>query len=352
MKIKHSFLYCATFVLLTSCVKSAPTPDPVPDPLEGCAIVLNNGNWGSNDACISLWDPTTGKVTPNEFFNVNNQHLGDLGQDIVRFKDEIYISVNGSQIIFVTDNALKIKTSITAKDSEGSPLSPRYFACSEDKLYVSYYEGYLGEIDPVTHKVRITAVGPNPEGAAYAGGKVYVANSGGYIPGFCNTVSIVDAASFKEIATITVNTNPNLLCTDSQGTKLYVYSFGDYAAIQPKLQVVDLSTLKVKDLDEYTDVKYIAPGREGILYVATGSYNASWQVCGTIWKHDTATDRKLGKLTERNFDNFYSVSACGEYIFVGTGEYTSFGEVHPLTRDGETCKSFDSQGINPIKCIF
>lgn len=352
MKIKRTFFYFATFLLITSCGKPTQTPDPVPDPLEGCAIVLNNGNWGSNDASISLWDPTTGLVTADEFFSVNGQHLGDLGQDIVRFKDEIYISVNGSKIIFVTDNGLKIKTSITANAPDGSPLSPRYFACSEDKLYVSYYEGYLGEIDPAAHQVRIIPVGPNPEGVAYSNGKVYVANSGGYLPEFCNTISVVDAASFKETATITVNTNPNLLCTDSQGTKLYVYSVGNYADIQPKLQIVDLSTLKVTDLSEYTDVKYIAPGRAGILYVATGSYNAAWQICATIWKHDTSTDRKLGKLTEQSFDNFYSLSACGDYVFVGTGEYTSYGEVHPFTTNGEASKSFESQGINPIKCIF
>ena len=275
------------------------------------------------------------------FYAVNEQKLGDLGQDIIRCGDNLLIAVNGSKLIYVTDLDLKIVASIT------NDLSPRYFTAGGGKVYVTYYEGYLGEIDPKDWSVRTTDVGPNPEGLAYVDGKVYVANSGGYVPGYNNTVSVVDAASFKEETTFVVNVNPaKIVAADKY---LYINSLGNYSDIQPKLQRVSLPGFEVSDI-AISGVNGITAGNNGKVYVLSGEYNASWQLEGTL----SVLDGKSGKVVTTIAEGIataYSVSASAQYVFVGCSDYTTDGKVFIYKEDGTLVDTVGSEGLNPIACI-
>lgn len=331
---------------LASCQKDDETNEII-DPVSENIIVMNNGNWGDNDASITGCNFQTGTVAPGLFLAANGQHLGDLGQDMVRMGDNIYIAVNGSKVIFVTDMAMKIKTRITASTDAGT-LSPRSFCATGKKIYVTYYEGFLGEIDPTTYTVRLTPVGNSPEGVAAVGGKIYVANSGGALyPDFEKTISVVDAASFKETQRIEVGLNPQSIVPSADGRWLYVNSFGNYNDVPAKLQRVSVASGDVYDLD-YTDVKAICGGSENVLYVVTGSYNEAWQVTGTVNIHDMNTDTKRGTLAA-DITNFYSISYSDNLIFVGTSDYQTNGDVYLYGEDGQFIRKFDSQGLNPIK---
>ncbi|MDO5442833.1 MAG: YncE family protein [Bacteroidia bacterium] len=350
MKKLFYFAAVAAAALLAASCQEENQEEPVPS-LEG-VLVLNNGNWGGNDASISLYDTDSKTVSGGMFQKANGQMLGDLGQDILKCGNELYIAVNGSQVIFVTDLELNIKKVIEASDS-GSKLSPRSLAYSGGKVYVTYYEGFLGEIDTETYNIRTTPVGPNPEGLAYAKGKLYVANSGGYLPGYNNTVSVVDAASFKETSTIEVNTNPATVVASSDGSFVYVTSFGNYYDIQPKLQVIEVSSSKVSDVD-YADVKSIAMGKDDTMLVVTGGYDENWNIAGTVWKHNARTNSKSGKFTEDLISPYYSISADSETgsVFVGISDYTTNGDVYFFDASGKQIDKFDSQGLNPQKCLF
>ena len=352
MKKIFCFLAAAAALVLTaSCHREDPA-EPVPS-LKGL-LVLNNGNWGSNDASLTLFDPGKGTATGNMFYSANNQKLGDTGQDILNFGNELYIAVSGSKVVFVTDLELKIQAVVEASE-KGAKLQPRSLAYSGGKVYVTYYEGFLGEIDPNTHSVRTTKVGPNPEGLAYAGGKLYVANSGGalYESGYNNTVSVVDAASFKEVSTITVNCNPQSVVANSDGTLVYVSSWGNYADLQPKLQVINTATSKVSDTD-YSDVKSIAMSKEDVMIVVTGGYDANWNISGTLWKHNAKTNSKAGKFTDAVISPYYSLSADPKTgsVFAGTSDYKTNGDVYYFDTSGKQLAKFDSQGLNPLKCIW
>lgn len=348
-KLFYFAAVAAAAFLAVSCQKEN-NEEPIPS-LEG-VLVLNNGNWGANDASISLYDTESKTVSAGMFRKANGQMLGDLGQDILKCGDELYIAVNGSKVIFVTDLELNIKKAIEVSDA-GSKLSPRSLAYSGGKVYVTYYEGYLGEIDTQTYSVRTTAVGPNPEGVAYAKGKLYVANSGGYLPGYNNTVSVVDAASLKETSTIEVNCNPAAVVTNSDGSFVYVTSFGNYADIQPKLQVIETSSSKVSDVD-YADVKSIAMGKGDVLLVVTGGYDENWNIAGTVWKHNAKTNAKIGKFTDELISPYYSISADSAtgVVFVGTSDYMTNGDVYFFDVSGKQVDKFDSQGLNPQKCLY
>lgn len=313
--------------------------------------ILNNGNWGSNDANIGVYNPTSKTHVPDAFYSANGVHLGDLGQDITGHGDNIYIAVNGSKTIFVTDAGLEIKQQINA-EKDGARLSPRYFATSGSRVYATYYEGYVGEISGDA-SVRVCAVGPNPEGIAVAGENLYVANSGGLAyPEYNNTVSVVSTATFEEVSTIEVNVNPIKVEASSDGKYVYISSFGNYADCPAKLQVIDISTGSVTDL-EYASISGIAKGQRDILYILCGGYDENWNpLPGTVYKHDMKTNTPLGTFVTDGTElpDAYSISAGRDgYIYVGCSDYKNTGDVYVFTASGRLHDKFDSQGMNPLK---
>ena len=338
MKRSSIVLLLGAAVLFASCSKDNPQPEQKLSDV----LIVNNGNWNSNDACISSCNLTTGEVSSELFFAANGQRLGDLAQDIICYEDKILIAVSGSKIIFVCDKDLKIVAQIT-KD-----YSPRAFCLGEGKIYVSYYEGYLGEIDPSDWSVRTTQVGPNPEGVAYSNGKVYVANSGGYVPGYDKTVSVVDTESFKQIETIEVNPNPAKLAV--YGETLYVTSFGNYGDIPAKLQAVNLSDKSIVDIP-IQGVNSMASDGNGNLWVLSGEYDENWKLTGKITLVDAASATVSGTFAE-GIENAYSISYSKGYVFAGASDYRTDGKLHIYKEDGTLLSSVCSEGLNPIACII
>lgn len=352
MKTIYKILIAALAALtLASCQKDKPVTPEVG--IKG-ALVLNNGNWGSNDASIAVYKSEDKSVAAQQFLAANGQQLGDLGQDILVLGNEMYISMNGSKVVFVTDMELKLKKTIEV-DFEGGKMAPRYLAAANGKVYVTYYEGFLGEITPGSYEVRTTAVGSYPEGLCISGDKAYVANSG---YGSDNTVSVVDLATFKEEKKITVNQNPQYVVADRDGKNLYVCSWDaydpvTYAVVSPaKLQKIDIASGKVSDMDAYSDVKCIVEGPDNKMFVAQGGYDANWQVCGTIKVIDMASGADKGQFTEDQILNYYSLSYSNGYVFVGASDYKTNGDVYLYKADGTFAGKFDSQGLNPQKGIY
>lgn len=348
MKTNRLFLTLALCATLGSC-QDRQKDDLTP--VSKGTYILNNGNWGDNDSNIGIYNPATKAYSADAFQTANGQKLGDLGQDILRTGGDVYIAVNGSQTVFVTDQDLKIRQQINA-DKYGTRLSPRSLTAYGDKVYVTYYEGYVGEISS-DFSVRLCAVGPNPEGVAVAGGNLYVANSGGMAyPVYDNTVSVVSNASFTETQTIEVNANPAKVEASSDGAYVYVSSFGNYADTPAKLQVISTSTGAVKDL-EYASVSAVAKGADDILYILCGGYDENWNpLPGTVYRHDMKTDTPLGAFVTdgTTLPDAYSISATSDgYVYVGCSDYKTTGDVYVFTPDGKLHDRFDSQGLNPLK---
>lgn len=348
--LKVFFMALVAMMAFAACDNDDPD-EPIIDPvIYPDMLVLNNGNWGANDANVLAHFTEDDGFVANIFAEVNGRQMGDLGQDMVVVGDEVYVAMNGSQVIYVTDKLMQVKHEIVATAGD-MKLSPRYFCVAGDKVYVTYYEGFLGEINTKDYTVRTTAVGNSPEGLAYVGGKIFVANSGGALyPNYEKTISVVDAKNFVEEEKIEVNLNPQMIVASTDGTTLYVNSFGDYATVPAKLQTVSVAGHKVSDL-QYTDVKGICAGPADVLYVVTGSYNDQWQVTGTVNVYDTKAGADKGALFADPVTNYYSVSYSNGCVFVGASDYTTNGDVYVYDTKGQLLKHFDSQGLNPIKGV-
>ena len=350
MKFKSLFLAIPLCAGLYACDKIGDQEDG-PEAGTG-TYILNNGNWGDNDANIGIYNPSSKTYTASAFFAANNQKLGDLGQDILVSADEVYIAMNGSQTIWVTDLSLKIKKQINT-DVEGSRLSPRCLAAAGGKVYVTYYEGYVGEISASDGSVRLCPVGPNPDGLAISGDKIYVAASGGMsYPAYNNTISVVSLGNFTESSTFEVNANPAKVEASSNGAYVYISSFGNYADAPAKLQVYNVSTGAVSDL-EYASVSAIAKGANDILYILCGGYDEFWNpLPGTVYKHDMAANTTLGAFItdSTTLPNAYSISVGRDgYVYVGCSDYVNTGDIYVFDSNGKFYDNFDSEGMNPQK---
>lgn len=203
---------------------------------------LNEGNMGMNRATIDYFDYTTGFYTRN-IFSERNPHivkeLGDVGNDIGIYGDKVYAVINLSNYIEVFD--------VHTVQHIGQIEIPncRYITFHDGKAYVTSYAGpvevnpnaeigFVAEIDTTTLEItRKVSVGYQPDELAAYGGKLYVANSGGYrVPNYDRTVSVIDLATFTELKKIDVAINLHRITVDARGD-IYVSSRGDYITLLP-----------------------------------------------------------------------------------------------------------------------
>ncbi len=200
--------------------------------------LLNEGNMGSNKCTIDYMDFTTGTYSRNIYSERNPNvpmQLGDVGNDIEVYGSRLWAVINCSNKVEVLDAATAVRI------GQVNIPNCRNVAFHGGYAYVTSYVGPVslnpdnavpGRVYKVdTLSLEIVAecqVGYQPDELAIAGGKIYVANSGGYLaPDYDNTVSVVDLATFTQERQITVGKNPSLVRCDNHG-QIWVTTRGDY----------------------------------------------------------------------------------------------------------------------------
>lgn len=196
-------------------------------------FVLNEGSYQKNNSTLDFFRFSDGNYVSDAFGQMNptvTQGIGDTGNDIALRDGKLWLVMNASSIVHVLDARDEtLISSITVPD-------PRYIAFDGSYAYVSSYNGalYGGEetkgavyrIDLDTYAVSgHVEVGCQPEGLAVSGGKLYVANSGGYNYVPENTLSVIDLDSFTVTGEIEVAGNLHFMKADDNGN-LWVSSYG------------------------------------------------------------------------------------------------------------------------------
>ena len=221
-------------------------PDPQPNILG--FYLLNEGDMGSNKASLDYYD-YDGTYFRDIFAFANPsvpKEMGDVGNDLKIYGSRLYAVINCSNKIDVMDKW-------TAKKlGQINIPNCRYIRFHEGYAYVTSYAGpvqinpnyeqlgYVAKIDTATlQEVARCIVGMQPDELEILDGKIYVANSGGYMsPNYENTVSVIDIATFAETERIEVAVNLHRLRADSHG-KLWVSSRGDYYGASSRLYWID-----------------------------------------------------------------------------------------------------------------
>jgi YVTN family beta-propeller protein len=182
------------------------------DPYGDGVFITNEGAFGNNNGSISFYRYKTDLVVNNVFNTINGRALGDVVQSMKLHNDRAYIVVNNSNKIEVTNRYSQKELGVIEGIS-----SPRYFEANENKGYVSCWgDNSVKIIDLSTLKVtKSINVGSGPERLAISGGKLFVANSGGYSND--STISVIDLETEKVTSTISVKYNPKSVVADNKG---------------------------------------------------------------------------------------------------------------------------------------
>ena len=358
MKKAFLLLLCGAFAFC-ACQK-----DPVPSKdstLDGQAVdvsfistsaqkffVLNEGGMGSNNSTLDFLRFEDGKYILSAFNKMNpdvGAGLGDVGNDIAIHGKEAWIVVNNSGIVEVisAEDETEI-ASVTIPTPRNLAFDDNYaYVTSWAGAYITYGADYSitdsknpkGQVYRINLKTKkaegSVEVGYQPEGIAYYNGKLYVANSGGIssqLPptySYDNTVSIIDAASFKVEKTVEVQVNLKNVYSDGKGN-IYVTTLGNYWDVHSGLYMLTASApASVKHIDDYVsisalsgDTVYCIGTDSEFDWTATHLYSA-WSVTGGSKKALSLnlTDATPYGLAVLDADTFF-VGDAGDYFNPGS----------------------------------
>lgn len=256
MKKIAMFLVAVSF--LTACQKDDVLPPPTDTEVSNPELtevsgfyLLNEGSMGSNNATLDYYDYSKGVYTTNLYPTANPDvpmDLGDLGVDMAIYGNRLYTVINGSNKVEVMDAAT------ARRIGQVEIPNCRYIKFHEGYAYVTSYAGpveygsgnnqvgYVAKVDTASLAVVDRClVGYQPDGLEIVGGKIYVANSGGYMyPLTENTLSVIDIASFTEEERIPVAINMQYVIADDNNC-LWISSRGDYYETPSRLYCYDIA---------------------------------------------------------------------------------------------------------------
>lgn len=314
--------------------------------------LVNQGNQGSNKARLDFLNFHNGFYIRDVFTEYNPEvvkGLGDTGNDVQVYKGKVFVAVNGSHKVEIMD-------AYTMKHlAQVDVPNCRFIAFDGNCAYVTSYvakdkealktqKGALYCIDLDTYKVtgQVT-VGYQPEQLVIRDGKAYVANSGGYVAGYDNTVSVVDLKSMKVEYDIEVAVNLQLMLVDAEGT-IWVSSIGNYSDVSSTLNYL------VKKGDKYelggsvnVPVSSMALAGDKI-YVIGSTYTPPTWALTTTYNIVNAKTRKLesGSFitdgTESDIATAFTVTVNpgnGDIYVTDAKDYVSSGTLHCYTGSGK-----------------
>jgi YVTN family beta-propeller protein len=316
--------------------------------------ILNNGNWGANDAKLSYYNVDTKTVTADVFYNMNGeQKLGDLAQDMTVYGSRMYITVTGSNKIFITDRSAKILRTIDPKNGD-KPMEPRYTKTYNGKVYVTTQSGYVLRIDTTSMAVdKQIKVGSYPEQMTIVNNNLYVANSG---QGADNTVSVVNLSTYTETK-IPVIINPEKITSDRYGN-IYVISTGDYGDIRPTLQKINPDTKAVSVIGTDIATRMAASGDKlFLIYMDPTDYSAT--VAAKLYYYDIAKGEVVKQsfvmppsATDLDKASVISIDPGNSDIYISTTDSVTKGSVYKFSSSGQYQTKFSSEGLNPMGAFF
>ncbi len=134
-----NYIFVFASLLLFSCVKDKPNDIMQPEVSFGNGskvFITNEGNFGTNNASVSMYEPGSSQVV-NDIYKTqnNNASLGDVCQSMTKINNKYYVVVNNSgKITVVNSSDFKLITNITGLQS------PRHI------LPVTFSKAYVSDL--------------------------------------------------------------------------------------------------------------------------------------------------------------------------------------------------------------
>jgi hypothetical protein len=333
-------------------------------------FILNEGSFNQNNAGISFFAPKNDAASISDiFYQQNGMRLGDTGQSMIEYRDNIYVAVYGSNYLAKLNAAcVEITRKSFVSDSDLS-AGIRYMTAKDGYIYASFYGGIVAKINANTLEVeaKLQTGGANLEGIAIEGNNLYVANSyekvynpetGKNVYNYLTDVFVIDLRSFTKKETLTVVKNPNQLVEEED--KLFLISW-DYSRESYVLQMIDpKANNSVKELGYATNM---AAGNDMLYLVDSRTdYSSKPYVTTNTF---SSYDIKSGRLNQTSFlknapaeltnASVYMMTVDDETgdIYIGVTHYSdSNGDMYRFKKDGTFVEKFDCGGQNPKAAVF
>ncbi len=318
--------------------------------------LLNEGNMGSNKSTLDFYDFATGKYARNIYAQANPsvpKELGDVGNDLQIYGSKLYAVINVSNKIEVMD----ARTATRVGQIEIPNC--RYIQFEGKYAYVTSYAGPV-EINPNYTQIGFVAkvdtatltvvgkclVGFQPDELAIVKGKIYVANSGGYMgagssENYERTVSVIDLERFTEEKRIDVAYNLHRIRADKRGN-LWVSSRGDYKELSSKLFFIDTEKQAVTDTIDIPVSSCAMVGDS--LYVCSVAWSyitytneITYAIINTQ-THEVVTRNFITDGTEKEIEIPYGVmvhQASGYIFLTDAGNYVTPGMLYCFNKEGK-----------------
>lgn len=348
-KLFFFFLAAVSSLALTSCTKDETTVAS-----NGSVYVLNQGTMNYNNSTVTSYNIDKATSTIDWYKAQNGVGLGDTGNDMAVYGGKIYIVVNVSSVLTVTDLNGKFLKTISFQNGS-SARQPRCIAFNKNKAYVCSFDGSVARIDTTSLSIEAYATaGENPDGICVANNNLYVSNSGGmnYMTGnYGTTVSVINISSFTETQKITVNMNPFTIHTGDDGN-VYVLSHGNYGSIGSEIQMINPQTNTVaKTYANSSAADFALSGSK--LFFCNYDYAAKASVIKVM---DVSTGAISNFITDGTTVPSASSIAVNPsngdvYVTSSAADYVSNGTVYCFGSTGKLKFSFAS-GVNPWKVVF
>lgn len=327
--------------------------------------ILNEGSFQQNNAGIEFYAPNKdADIISDIFYKQNTAKLGDTGQDMIKYHDNIYVAVYGSNYITKLNAACVEQNRTTFTDDKDLAAGIRYMAAEDGYIYASFYGGVIAKINANTLKVekKITGLGNNLEGVTICNDKLYVANSHKIVDSkyiYLTDVFVIDLDSFSLEETLTVSQNPNQLVEEED--KVFLISW-DYSAESYVLQLINPE--KNNEVSKIGYATNMAVGDDILYLVDSRTDYSNWPETATVntfssYNIKTSTMNPNSFLkdapTELESTSIYmiKVNPNNGDIYIATTFYSSSnGNIYRFKKDGTFIEKFDCGGQNPKAAVF
>lgn len=315
------------------------------------AFILNEGSMGKNNSNIIYFDWATGNVNTTDLFvQQNGVKLGDTGNDIEVYGNDLLVAVNVSNYVALLDGYGVEKSRVSFEQYKNLG-QVRNLTTIGNKVYAVSYGGYVSTLrvdgDKLVYEDSLK-VGERPEDIIAVNGKLYVLLQGANYND--NRMAVFEAGS-KTIKYVTVLTDPEDLYVADD--KVIVRGYG--ASYSNEWGIYDPAT------DTYTD-----KGNASVIGVGNGKLFIGYSL--TNWSTgDTTSELSVYNMSTGKSESFFkkmpaeiattsiysiSVNPYDNRIYVATSSFKDNSIIYVFDGEGNYERSFSAYGINPHAIVF
>jgi len=312
-------------------------------------LIMNEGNFGTNDGEVYHLDPVTLELTSNVFEIENMRPFAGLLEDIVPVNGNMYLVANTGKVEIVDAGTFKSIGAVS-----GGLNQPRSLAVVGSKLFISDYgpydvsfatpDSYVAVVDGLNGGVisKKIKVSNKPEDLFSIGKYIFVAGSEE------GKVEIIDAEKEEVIKVLEVDGNPSQFF-ESEG-RVWLYSIGQGEVFFHSFHMDNLTKATTTGFPLANATGRIAFGKNNYFYLLTST---GWPdyVDGVAKISMVQTDFDLDLISGSGFYGIGYDKSRDELYVANSNGFQGNGSVTVFDKEGVEIRSFDV-GRGPSGFLF